>query len=137
MRKRNSKIQKQDYNCFSFKADAKESGHGSLGIDPGHPQHFIYEDGTPFFLIGFEADWLFALDLNGDKKLPKTKRFIDDITANGFNQIVMNVYAHDVEWKEDGKVRSTTTAIPPCTSTTLWPGIRPSATSSGMSHKRL
>ena len=34
--------------------------HGGLKVDPAHPYHFIHEDGTRYFLLGYEADWLWG-----------------------------------------------------------------------------
>lgn len=80
--------------------------HGGLKVDHEHPHHFVFEDGTRHFALGYECDWLFALDLGGDGSLPKTTCLVDDIAANGFNQVVMNVYAHQVKksqaWKLEG-----------------------------------
>ncbi|NQT85091.1 DUF5060 domain-containing protein [bacterium] len=71
--------------------------HGGLKIDPDHPRHFIYEDGTRYFLLGFEADWIWALDMS-DPAIPNLRKFVDAIAAHGFNHIVMNAYAHDTSW---------------------------------------
>jgi hypothetical protein len=71
--------------------------HGGLKIDREHPRHFIYEDGTRYFLLGFEADWIWALDMS-DPEMPNLKRFVDAIAAHGFNHVVMNAYAHDTSW---------------------------------------
>ncbi len=62
--------------------------HGKLSIHPDKPRYLKYEDGTDYFLLGYEADWLFALDLQSDD-LDKTDKFLGDIAANGFNQIVI------------------------------------------------
>ena len=35
--------------------------HGALRVDPEHPYHFLYEDGTRPFVLGYEANWLWAL----------------------------------------------------------------------------
>ena len=32
--------------------------HGVLRVDQDHPYHFRFEDGTRYFLMGYEADWL-------------------------------------------------------------------------------
>jgi len=71
--------------------------HGGLRIDREHPYHFVYEDGTRYFLLGFEADWLWALDMS-DPEIPNVKKFVDAIAAYGFNHLVMNAYAHDTPW---------------------------------------
>ena len=78
--------------------------HGAVRIDPNAPRHFMYADSTPYFGIAFELDWLFALDYGNKEGLPKTRQIISDIKENGFNQVVMNVYAYDVGWPTDPDV---------------------------------
>jgi hypothetical protein len=75
--------------------------HGPLIIKKDNPQHFFYADGTPYFLMAFECDWLFALDLDNPVDIPKTKQLIDLVAKHGFNQIIMNVYAYDVQWQKN------------------------------------
>jgi len=72
--------------------------HGRLGIDPQHPRHFLYEDGSRYFLNGFEIDWLGLMDF-GDTTVPKAKSIIDMYSAQGFNQVIMNAYAWDTNWE--------------------------------------
>lgn len=77
--------------------------HGPLVIPADNPQRFEYADGTSYFLLAFELDWLFALDAENPNDIPKTRQIISDVKAHGFNQIIMNVYAHDVTWhKSEG-----------------------------------
>jgi len=71
--------------------------HGGLKVDPEHPYHFRYEDGTPYFMFAYEADWLWALGL-GDPAVTKVHALLDQIKDFGFNQIIMQVYAHEAEW---------------------------------------
>jgi hypothetical protein len=73
--------------------------HGAVGINSNSPRKFVYEDGKPYFALAFELDWLFALDYDNSAAIPKTTQIISDVKANGFNQVVMNVYAYDVNWK--------------------------------------
>lgn len=83
-----------------IKPNTRPHQKGAVKIDPDNPQAFIYEDGSPYFLMAFELDWLFALDYDQQAEgLPRTNQLLDDIKANDFNHIVMNVYAHDVAWK--------------------------------------
>ncbi|MBN8731475.1 MAG: DUF4038 domain-containing protein [Acidobacteria bacterium] len=71
--------------------------HGVLRVDPLHPYHFQFEDGSRFFLMGYEADWLWGADmLDPQRKL--MRRLIDQIAARGFNYVIVNVYAHDTRW---------------------------------------
>lgn len=78
----------------------KADRHGGLVLSSEKKDRFFYEDGTHYFNLAFECDWLFALDY-GQKDLKKTEQLLNTIRENGLNQIVMNVYAHDVEWKKD------------------------------------
>lgn len=78
--------------------------HGAVMIDASAPRKFRYQDGTSCFALAFEIDWLFALDLDNPASLTKTSQILDAIQANGFNQVVMNVYAYDVSWKVDENV---------------------------------
>lgn len=80
------------YNTYSNLAElASKSGnlvvesangntkHGPVVISSENKQRFAYADGTPYFALPFEADWLFALDHDNSKGIPKTKVFIDTI----------------------------------------------------------
>lgn len=82
-------------------ANTNPDRHGPLMLYPDRPQHFFYADGTPCLLLSFECDWLFALDLDNPEDIPRTKKLVDTIADHGFNQVIMNVYAHDVSWKKD------------------------------------
>ena len=73
--------------------------HGAVRVAPETPQKFVFHDGQPYFALAFELDWLFALDINDKNGLPKTREIIESVKKNGFNQVVMNVYAYDVSWK--------------------------------------
>lgn len=76
--------------------------HGVLEIDREHPFHFRYQDGSRFFLMGYEADWLWGADmLDPQRKL--MHRLVDQIDKRGFNYVLVNVYAHDTRWCK-GKV---------------------------------
>jgi hypothetical protein len=69
--------------------------HGGLLVDPEHPHAFIREDGTHFFYSGFEADWLWALDLaTCDPALPQMTVLLDKLVAHHFNLVYVNFYAH-------------------------------------------
>ena len=77
-----------------------ENVHGGLVVDPENPRHFIYEDGTRWFPMGYEANWLFALDMDvNDNSLPTLNPFLDKLAHHGFNFILINVYAHDTNWR--------------------------------------
>lgn len=78
--------------------------HGPVQVHPDLPQKFVYADSTPYFALAFELDWLFALDYGNPDGIPKTEQIIREVKANGFNQVVMNVYAYDVGWKTADEV---------------------------------
>ncbi len=50
-------------------ANTNPEVHGAVTVSPQHPQKFIYEDGTPYFALAFELNWLFALDYEKAIKL--------------------------------------------------------------------
>lgn len=82
----------------------KEGRHGGIVLNKENPQHLFYEDGSHYFNLAFECDWLFALDYNQDE-IPKTKQLLSHVAENGFNQIVMNVYSYDVKWPKDERLK--------------------------------
>lgn len=78
----------------------KKGKHGAVTIKK-NDKKFSYEDGSPYFLLAFECDWLYALDYHNNKSIPKTEHLLNLIQENGFNQVVMNVFSYDVRWKKD------------------------------------
>ncbi|EWH13638.1 hypothetical protein KLA_08745 [Cellulophaga geojensis KL-A] len=86
-------------------SSAATNNHGALVIPKNDPQNFYYEDGTPYFLLAFECDWLYALDYHNKKGLPKTEHLLNLLNQNGFNQVVMNVFSYDVSWTKDSKLK--------------------------------
>jgi len=73
--------------------------HGVLRVDPEHPHHFIFADGTRFFMQGYEYDWLWALDQ--DKPgVPTIEKTLDLISRYGFNYVLVNSYAYDTSWRK-------------------------------------
>lgn len=76
-------------------ANANPDIHGIVKVSERAPQKFEYQDGTPYFALPFELDWLFALDIENKTALPKTTEIVQAVKENGFNQIVMNVYAYE------------------------------------------
>ena len=82
-------------------APARDGRKGGIIIDPKISTRFIYENGDGYYPIAFESDWLFALDAENESDIPVTRQFVDTLASNGFNQIVMNVFAYDVNWKKD------------------------------------
>ena len=84
---------------FTCVKNAGANAHGVLRVDPDHPHHFIFADGTRFFMQGYEYDWLWALDM--DKPgVPLVKQSLDLLAKHGFNYIILNSYAHDTAWRK-------------------------------------
>lgn len=80
---------------------APADAQGSVVIDPERPTRLAYSSGDEYFPIAIECDWLFALDANNPDDIPKTRMLVDTLAASGFNQLVLNVFAFDVNWKKD------------------------------------
>ena len=74
------------------------NGHGALKVDPVFPHHYLFDDGTRYFQMGYEIDWLGLMDF-GDATIAKAKSVIDIVAANGFSEVLMNAYAYDTSWK--------------------------------------
>lgn len=83
---------------------ARKGRLGGIGIHPAAGTRFAYESGQPYYPIAFESDWLFALDAENPSDIPVTRGFVDTLAANGFNQVVMNVFAYDVNWEKDDRL---------------------------------
>jgi hypothetical protein len=56
-------LDKQQFKIECIKNEDK-TVHGGLLVDTQNPHHFIYEDGTRWFPVGYEANWLFAMDMD-------------------------------------------------------------------------
>lgn len=78
---------------------------GGIKLDSQNKRNFRYESGKAYYPIAFECDWLFALDADNPEDIPVTRKFVDTLAENGFNQVVMNVFAYDVNWKKDNRLR--------------------------------
>ena len=73
--------------------------HGVLRVDKEHPHHFIFDDGTRFFMQGYEYDWLWALDMD-QTGVPTVEQSLDLLARHGFNYVILNSYAHDTGWRK-------------------------------------
>ncbi|MDQ3702166.1 MAG: DUF5060 domain-containing protein, partial [Chloroflexota bacterium] len=85
--------------------------HGALQIHPAQPHHFVYQDGERPFVLGYEANWLWALGFLEDGEAT-LRRFIERIGSYGFNHVFVNAYAHDTRWRE-GKTEARDYGPPP------------------------
>ena len=84
---------------------ADTNQHGPVAVSVKNPAKFEYADGKPYFMQAFELDWLFAVDADNTGDIPNTKMLIDTISDYHFNQIIMNVFAYDVDWKKDPSLK--------------------------------
>lgn len=87
---------REDFVCAP---NPSPGAHGALRVDPQYRHHFVFEDGSRFLPVGYECDWLWALDA-GDPALPTVNAFLDRLAASGFNLVVLNAYAHDTSWRK-------------------------------------
>ena len=97
--------------AFTCVANPLPNVHGGVRVDPEHPHHFIFEDGARYFPMGYECDWLWALDAD-DPRLPTVNPFLDKLARHGFNFIILNTYAHDTIWRK-GKTGADDYGPPP------------------------
>ena len=86
------------------KASTDAEKHGALVLNANNPQHFYYEDGTPYFQLAFECDWLFALDYHNETGTPKTEHLLSLLNDHRINQIVTTMYSFDVSWPKDPRL---------------------------------
>ena len=71
--------------------------HGGVLRDPEQLDHFVYEDGTDYFLMGYEVDWMAMLDDDQDG-IPHAKQLIDQLAEAGYNEVLMNAFGWDTLW---------------------------------------
>lgn len=99
-------------------ADDLPSWHGPLKVDQAHPHHFLWGDDTRCFLMGYEANWLMAVDQE-PSDLTRVNEMLDDLVTYGFNMVTVNAYAYvhpsrwDVTWQESGDPIFVTPTIAP------------------------
>jgi hypothetical protein len=79
---------------------APSGARGPVRIAENNRQRLAYSDGTPYFSLAFEIDWLFALDADNPRDIPRTRQIVGHIAENGFNKAIINVYAYDAGWGE-------------------------------------
>lgn len=58
---------------------------------------FVLSDGSDQFLMGYECDFLFSMFASPGGE-EKTKTLIEKIKKGGFNEIILNAYAYDLDW---------------------------------------
>lgn len=89
---------------IEVRPNAQPDRHGAIVLSRERPDRFEYEDGTAWFPLAFEIDWLFALDAGNPADIPRTRQIAGHMADNGFNKAIMNVYAYDASWGEREKI---------------------------------
>ncbi len=84
---------------FQCSPNSDPDVHGILKVDPEHSHHFVYEDGTRFFMQAYEYDWLWALDMD-QPGVPTIEKTLDLLGEHGFNYVILNSFAYDTKWRE-------------------------------------
>jgi len=84
---------------FTCVKNTNRNIHGVLRVDKEHPHHFIFDDGTRFFMQAYEYDWLWALDF-GNPDVPTVNKTLDLLVKYGFNYVILNTYAYDTGWRK-------------------------------------
>lgn len=68
-------------------------GHGAVELSKDNPFRLSYEDGSDYFMMGYEANWIWAMPVH------EIEEFSSQIAEYGFNMLITNVYAHDCSWE--------------------------------------
>jgi hypothetical protein len=87
---------KKNFTCVK---NTNSKIHGKLEVNKDNPHYFIYEDGTSPYILGYEADFIWSIDLGKDN-ITRTEQFLDKISGSGFNYIVLNAFAYDTQWRK-------------------------------------
>jgi len=82
---------------FTGVKNANPKNHGVLRVDKEHPHHFIFADGTHFFMQAYEYDWLWALDMD-KPNVPTIEKTLDLIASKGFDYVIVNSFGYDTKW---------------------------------------
>ncbi|MFI3238370.1 MAG: DUF4038 domain-containing protein [Lachnospiraceae bacterium] len=90
----NTELGAGDFVCVEH-----DALYGKLVKSKENNTKIEYANGMPYYMLGFEADWLFLLD-DEQSDFPKAKTLVDTVEKYGFNMIVLSLFACDVTWKK-------------------------------------
>lgn len=90
-------------NCI---ANTNTAVHGALKVDPSYRHNFIYDDGTPCFMMSFEADWLAEMDF-GDANVDNMDRVIDYLFQKGVTAHFLFEVTKGTTWPAHGSADET------------------------------
>jgi hypothetical protein len=88
-------------SVVSFEVTADPDARGFLRVDPTHPRHFAFDDGSYFLPIGLNMAWS---SQHGAAVLADYTRWLDQLSANGGNYIRlwMPAWGFGLEWSDTG-----------------------------------
>ncbi|MFI3288408.1 MAG: DUF1593 domain-containing protein [Rikenellaceae bacterium] len=78
---------------------------GAVGINKENPQKFSHHNGDDYFMMGFECDFLYALNYHNETDTPELDAMLDEVQRNRFNYMVMNVYGYDIKWEQEERLK--------------------------------
>lgn len=78
---------------------------GAIELNKENPQKFSHHNGDDYFMMGFECDFLYALNYHNETETPELDAMLDEVQRNRFNYMVMNVYGYDIKWEQDPKLK--------------------------------
>ncbi|HEX2864101.1 MAG TPA: DUF5060 domain-containing protein, partial [Deinococcales bacterium] len=78
-------------------AERPAGRHGALVVSKSNPRAFALQDGTAPLVLGFEAEFLPALE-TADPGGGKLNAMLDLIQAGGFNLVSLDAFARDTPW---------------------------------------
>lgn len=86
---------------LQFLVDADPQAPGFVRVDPDHPRHFAFDDGSYFLPIGPNMAWS---EQTGQAVLDDYTRWLDALSANGGNYIRlwMPAWGFGIEWNDTG-----------------------------------
>ncbi|MFR9586156.1 MAG: nucleoside hydrolase-like domain-containing protein [Rikenellaceae bacterium] len=81
-----------------------QGNKGAVRVSEANPQKFVRESGDDFFMMGFECDFLFALNYHNEESTPQLDEMLDKVAEERFNYMIMNVYGYDIKWEQDERL---------------------------------
>lgn len=101
----NSSEKSLNGNKGTLKVLKNKKAKGKLQIANTNKRMISYEDGDLYYPLAFECDWLYALDYKNDN-VNKTEKLLEKMQKNGFNQVLLNAYAFDVDWNKSNDLKT-------------------------------
>ena len=77
-----------------------KNSKGTVLVDSDNRQRFIRENGDDFFMLGFECDFLYALNYHNSDSTPELDQMLEQVKKLKFNYMIMNVYGYNIKWEQ-------------------------------------